>query len=147
MINNPEVNRQDQKNEVSLRESIQNLSSTLLDIIHEIFNLASLELRLAVKSVIAISLLLLFAGLFIISAWLCLLAALAFWLFSITFSWPLAILIVAFLNLLILPLVFFCISQLRQHLFFSATRNQIASIKDRYETTSNPPNPAANIPE
>ncbi len=86
-------------------EIVKLLITTIAGMIGNIFNIASLELRLAIKSVVSIILLAIFAVFLLLCAWLALLAAASVWLTTLGLSWPISLLIIAASNLLLMLII------------------------------------------
>lgn len=117
------------KKKPSLLMIITNLVGAYVKRLTDLTQLASLEAKLAVKSLIKIIILVYFLGFVFISTWLCLLLVLFLYLVSLQFSWISAAFIITSLNCIIFFIIIFSIFKLKKNIFFPATRRQIGHVR------------------
>lgn len=111
----------------SLSANIKNIAQTFLKTITDLALLASTEARLAGESIIKIIQLIVIIKILAIITWLSLCGAVAFYVVSLNFSWIVAFLAVAGLNLIALVLAYLMQLKLKKNLYFPATRRQLRS--------------------
>jgi hypothetical protein len=93
----------------------------LTDLIH----LAGLETRLAIKTLITISILLFIIIILLVSTWLCCLLIIFSYLISLHYSWVFSACLLTIFNIVLMAIVFCCILIIKKNLFFPALRRQI----------------------
>jgi hypothetical protein len=89
--------------------------------------LASLEAKLAGRTLIKIIILLIIFGFLLASIWFSLLLVIFIYLVSLHYSWLFASAIITFINIFLSSAVFFYILYIKQYLLFPATRKQISN--------------------
>jgi hypothetical protein len=102
-------------NSSSITEQFFVFLQTGTDLIAEILNLAILEAKLSAKSLGIIAALLILVLVILITTWMCILAALSFFLISLHLKPALVFILVGLANLLpIIPIIFMIRSNLQQ---------------------------------
>lgn len=125
------MEEQSEQTEVGLVGVIKNLVQTLLHFLGDLTSLASLEARLAGKSLLSLVLLTFVLGAFFISAWLCFLALLTVFFVSVLqYSWLVSLSLVLLSNLLMILVVGFVMAKLKDNLLFRATRRQLGLLRE-----------------
>lgn len=116
--NKDEKDETDKKNLLILLEALENA-------LDNFFYLIELETQAAKNSLKILACSFLSIGLLLITAWFSLMAAFAFYLFSMGLSWPLSFLSVATLNIVFIAAIQLLIKKHTRRLTFPATRRQI----------------------
>jgi uncharacterized membrane protein YqjE len=119
--------------ELKLTSILKQLLATIVSMVSNICNIATLELRLAIKSLLVISLLIILAVFLLLCTWLFLLAAAAVWLTTLHLSWPISLLIVAGSNLLLIVVILSIVINYRKYFQFKSTRHQLATYGKTHE--------------
>ena len=109
----------------NLTTIVKELGKNITTIISEVLEILSLEARLAGKSLLMIFILLVVAGLVVITTWLLFMAALVFLLIHISFNLLTSVLVVIGFNIILLVSIFLLIKKLHRNIYFSATRRQL----------------------
>lgn len=114
-------------NDPSLKETITALSKNLVTLVKDFLELATLESRLAVKSLLTIIGLIFGVSMLMLTAWIFLVASLVYLLVTLGLSWPLALVLMASLNLLLVVPVMLWIVNLHHRIYFPITRKQLST--------------------
>ncbi len=119
--------------ETSLFRKGMTLLRTIRSIFDDLSTLIALEARLAVLSAAMIVGLGLAVGLLFVTAWLLLMAGLAWWLVQWGLGWGAALLCIALINALTGAGLVVSIIKLSRNLLFEATRRQMTAIVRKKE--------------
>src|SRR5580700_2626450 len=111
--------------EPNLIQVLINLISAYFKRLNDLFHLAELEARLAVKTLVNIIFLSFVLCMLIISAWLCALTMLFVYLVSLHFSLLSAACIITFVNIFLITAIVIVILKIKKNLFFPATRKHL----------------------
>ena len=117
----------DDSNHTNITTLLKTLIETYIKRLSNLTQLASLEAKLAGKTLIKITILLLIAIFLVASAWFSLLLVTYLYLVSLHYSWLCSAIIVACINIFLLVLVLMYILIIKKYLFFPATRRQIGN--------------------
>lgn len=123
------------KKALSLIKIFKNLIQAYVQRITDITHLASLEARLAIKTLITISILCLVIVLFAISFWLNLLLVFYLYLVSLHYSFLASAIFILGLNFVAILVTYLVIRKIKKNLFFPATRRatrrQFSALKNK----------------
>lgn len=114
-------------NEGAFIDIVLQLAQSVRALIAEALELLVQEGRLAVLSVIAMLAFGVIGAVMLISAWLCLLGALAVTLVAAGVSWVLVFLVLALSNLVLGSMVLLVVRMLSRNLLFRASRRQLVA--------------------
>ena len=106
---------------------IKNLIESYIERLGQLSYLASLEARLAGRTLLHITGLLFIAGFLLASIWFSLLLIVFFYLISLYFSALTAAVTIACINILVFAAIVSYIFRIKKNLFFPATRRQISN--------------------
>jgi len=98
----------------------------------DLYEMASLELQLARRTLVLISLLAIAILFFFMIFWVFLMSSLAAWLVTLHLSWPVALLFVAAFHALLIAVAILIIFRVRNYLTFPKTRRQFRRKKNAY---------------
>ena len=114
----------------TLRNTIKYLIAipAIFTLLTNFIDLFNFEARLAGKSILAIIMLTVIAGMLVSITWLCALAFLAIYLISLQWSSYAILALLIGINLLFIILIGFAIKQKKEYLFFPFIRKQIVEI-------------------
>jgi uncharacterized membrane protein YqjE len=115
----------DEDKGISIISVITDLVSSYVERVSDLVNLAALEAQLAVKSLVAICMLIFVISSILTAFWITLLAFIFFCLVSLDYSQMLASLVLVIINIVMLSFLFYVIYRLKNNLFFPATREQL----------------------
>ena len=121
----PRASSQYRQQDITLTETISSLRAALVAFVDKSLRLLMLESRLAALSLSTMLLLAVVVASLLVSAWLLVLAASAFWLVGLGWAWELALLAGAGLNILLTFPVMHLIRYLSRQLTFPASRRQL----------------------
>lgn len=107
---------------------VKNLALYYLKRLDNVARLASLEARLARKTIAALTLLIIVMGFLLISTWASLLLLLFVFILSLHYSMLVASLVIVVLNLILLLALYLYMGKIKKNLFFPATRRQLSNI-------------------
>lgn len=116
---------------------IKEASETFFTLVNELIHLASLESKLAVKSLVKIVALSFIVATLLTSTWLCILALLFVLIIAMHLSSSFALCIITLLNVLLLVMVSILIIRAKDKLFFPATRRQLRFASKVNEESAN----------
>jgi len=114
---------------------IANAFTSARQVVSDLFRLFSLEVRRAGLTLVWMVALAVMAALLMVTAWLGLMGALAFWAVSLGMTWIGAMVAIAVLNLITAAIAVFSCVALSRNLLFPATRRQLAPPPTRPDTT------------
>src|SRR5690606_11909745 len=100
-----------------------------------LFSIAILETRLAALSFVLILMLGVASGLLLASAWIALFAAVVTWFHAMGLSWPIALLLMAGINLLLAAISAYAIYRMSNNMMFRAIRQFILSTETHDDKT------------
>lgn len=115
----------------TLGERITTLAKAYLSMLEDIIGVVTLEARLALKSLIYISIILASIVLLLICCWICLLASLFVGLMALGLNSFISLLLLVALNLMIIVALLGLIYKFKQNLRFKATRKQINNFQTK----------------
>lgn len=110
------------------------LIPTLFGLITKISTLIGFEARLAGRSIVVLLILSLVVGSLLTTIWLCVLAILSFYLISWHWSWVQSFVFIAMLNILLLILIGFIMSRVKENLTFPILRKQLRHMMTREDS-------------
>jgi hypothetical protein len=109
----------------ALAQALQQWTEALRILLARLFNIAVLETRLAALSFVLILIVGVASGLLLASAWIALFAAVVTWFHALGLSWPLALLLMAAINLFLAAIGCYAIYRMSNNLMFRAIRKFI----------------------
>ena len=115
----------------ALGQALQQWTEALRILLARLLNIAVLETRLAALSFITILIVGVASGLLMASAWIALFAAVVTWFNAMGLSWPLALLLMAAINLVLAIVGCYAIYRMSNNLMFRAIRKFILATENK----------------
>ncbi len=132
----PTESRSDADALPALAQALQQWTEALRILLARLFNIAVLETRLAALSFVLILIVGVASGLLLASAWIALFAAVVTWFHALGLSWPLALLLMAVINLLLAAVGCYAIYRMSNNLMFRAIRKFILATDVALDTAT-----------